>query len=90
MQASADGEIAGVVDRGLGAQGTILLEVLLDARGLVVDVQRRRDAVGDDARPSLIGKRAMIGERVQVVRLVQLAQVRGVRFHIHLKNSLLT
>jgi hypothetical protein len=40
---------ARVVDGRLGAQGTPLLEVLLDARGLVVDVQRRGDALGDDA-----------------------------------------
>jgi hypothetical protein len=48
-QASAEAEVAGVVDGGFGPQRAFLLEVLLDARGLVVDVQRRGDVVGDDA-----------------------------------------
>ena len=45
-----DVEILRVVDRGLGAEGVLLLEVLLDVRRLVLDVQARLDAVGDHAR----------------------------------------
>ena len=49
MQTPADGEIAGIVNGGLGAQRLAFLVVLLDAAALVVDVQRRGDPVGDDA-----------------------------------------
>jgi hypothetical protein len=49
LQLLADTEIARVVDGGLGAQGPLLLVVLLDPRMLVVDVKRRSDAFGDDA-----------------------------------------
>ena len=47
MEAFADPEVAGVVDRGLGPQGLVLLVVLLDPGMFVVDVQRRRDSFGD-------------------------------------------
>ena len=40
-------EVMWVVDGGLGAQRSPLLVVLLDLGVLVVDVQRRRDALGD-------------------------------------------
>ena len=46
LQPSADIEVVGVVDHRLGAQGATFLVVLLDARVLVVDVQRRDDPVG--------------------------------------------
>src|SRR6266849_4093881 len=49
VQALADPEVIGVVDGGLGAQGPIFLVILLDARVLVIDVQGRGHAVGDDA-----------------------------------------
>jgi hypothetical protein len=49
FQGTADGEIAGVVDGGLGAQGTPFFEVLLDFGGLVADIERGGDALGDDA-----------------------------------------
>ena len=49
LQPFADAEVAGVVDGGLGAQGAAFLVVLLDPRVLVVDVQRRGDALGQDA-----------------------------------------
>ena len=48
-QPPADSEVVGVVDHRLGAQRAPLLVVLLDARALVVDVQRRDDPAGDDA-----------------------------------------
>ena len=48
-QPAADREVVRVVDDRLGAQGAPFLVVLLDARVLVVDVQRRDDPVGDDA-----------------------------------------
>ena len=41
FDASADGEVAGVVDRRFGSKCLSLLVVLLDAGLLVVDVQRR-------------------------------------------------
>ena len=48
FDASADGEVAGVIDGGFGAKRLSLLVVLLDAGLLVIDVQRRHHAVGDD------------------------------------------
>src|SRR5512132_2239896 len=42
-------EVAGVVDRGLGAQRPAFLVVLLDLGVFVVDVQGRDDPVGDDS-----------------------------------------
>lgn len=49
FDASADGEVAGIVDGGFGSKRLSLLVVLLDAGLFVVDVQRRHHAVGDDA-----------------------------------------
>jgi hypothetical protein len=49
-EALAEVEVAGVVDGGFGAQGLPLFVILLDARALVVEVQRRDHAVGNDAR----------------------------------------
>src|SRR3954454_9629291 len=46
-QPFADPEVPGVVDRGLGAQRSSFLVVLLDRGVLVVDVQARGDALGD-------------------------------------------
>src|SRR5215831_12429416 len=51
--ASADGEVAGVVDGGFGSKRLSLLVVLLDAGLLVVDVQRRHHAVGNDTGAEL-------------------------------------
>ena len=48
-QPAADIEVVRVVDHRLGAQRAPFLVVLLDARVLVVDVQRRGNPVGDDA-----------------------------------------
>jgi hypothetical protein len=50
-----DGEVAGVVDGGLGAKGLPFLVVLLDSRALVIDVERGHDAVGDHARAETSG-----------------------------------
>ena len=49
-QPPTDTEVVGVVEGGLGAQGALLLEVLFDVTPLVLDVNARRDAVGDDPR----------------------------------------
>ena len=49
MQAFADAEVVGIVDGGLGAQGALLLVILLDARVFVVDVERGGDALREDA-----------------------------------------
>jgi hypothetical protein len=35
-------EIAGIVDGGFGSKSTFLFVILLDSRGLVIGVQRRR------------------------------------------------
>jgi hypothetical protein len=50
MEPSAYLEVVRVVDRRFGAQGATFFEVLLDATGLVIHVQRWDDALGDDAR----------------------------------------
>src|SRR5436190_3132716 len=49
FDASADREIAGVVDGRFSSKRLSLLVVLLDAGFFVIDVQRGHDAVGDDA-----------------------------------------
>src|SRR5262252_4140766 len=49
VETPADPEVIGVVDGGLGAQGTIFLVILFDARVLVMDVQGWGYAVGHDA-----------------------------------------
>src|SRR6516165_8899212 len=49
MQAFADAEVVAVVDGGLGAQGALLLVILLDASVFVVDVERGGDALSEDA-----------------------------------------
>ena len=49
MQALANAEIVGVVDRGLGAQGAVFLVVLLDPGVLVIDVQGWGYVLRDDA-----------------------------------------
>ncbi len=52
-----DAEIAGVVDGRLGAKGDSFLVVLLHAGGLVLDVQGRRDTVGEHPGPEPAGCR---------------------------------
>ena len=59
-QPFADGEVARVVDRGLGPCADLrhvgdLFEVLLDAGVLVIDVQRRDHPVGQHAGPEASG-----------------------------------
>jgi len=51
LQALADGEIARVVDGRLGAECASFFVILLDPRVLVIDVQGRNDAFGNDSRP---------------------------------------
>lgn len=48
-QPLADAEVVSVVDRGLCPERSTFLVVLLDARPLVIDLQRRRDPLGQDA-----------------------------------------
>ena len=50
VQPLADGEIAWVVDGGLGAQGAGEFAIWVDLAPLVVDIERGRDPVGDHAR----------------------------------------
>jgi hypothetical protein len=57
VQPLGDGEVARIVDDGLGAKGAPLLDVLLDERALVVDAEKGRDACGDDARAKAPGVR---------------------------------
>src|SRR5215475_1442165 len=49
LDTAADTKVACVVDGRFGSQCLQQLVILLDTRLLVVDVQRRHDAVGDDA-----------------------------------------
>lgn len=53
VQTSADSEVVSIVDGGFGAQGPIFLVILLDAHGLVIDVQGRGHHPGADARPRI-------------------------------------
>ena len=48
VQPFADAEVAGVVDRGLRSERLPFLVVLLDLRVLVIDVQGRDHALGED------------------------------------------
>src|SRR6202451_2925208 len=48
LDAPADGKVAGLVAWGFSAKRLSFLVVLLDAGLLVIDVQRRHHAVGDD------------------------------------------
>ena len=48
MEASADTEVTGVIDGGLGPEGLALLVVLLDLGVLVIDVKRWGDPNGYD------------------------------------------
>src|SRR4051812_37104343 len=48
LQAFAEGEITRVVDSRFGAQGASFFVILLDARVLVIDMQGRCDALGND------------------------------------------
>src|SRR3954470_5999850 len=50
FDASANFEVAGIVDGRLGSKRLSLLVILLDPGLLVIDVQGRHDAVSDDAR----------------------------------------
>ena len=52
----ADVEVHRIVDGGLRAQGMLFLEVLLDVRGLVFDMQARLHAIGDHAGPIAKGR----------------------------------
>src|SRR5580658_3683254 len=51
----ADAEVASVVDGGFRAQRPAFLVILLDPCGFVIDVQRRHDAIGNDASPKTTG-----------------------------------
>jgi hypothetical protein len=53
-------EVVGVVARGLGAQGALFGEVLLDLGGLVADLQRGDDPLGHDA--GVEGSRRAFGD----------------------------
>jgi hypothetical protein len=49
-QGAVDTEVVGIVDGRLGSQRTTFLEVLLDLAVLVVRLDDRLDAFGDDLR----------------------------------------
>src|SRR6185369_5194692 len=53
---AADAEVVGIVERGLGAERPLELEVLLDAGALVVEAEAGVYAVGDDAGPEASGR----------------------------------
>src|SRR5207249_5073270 len=55
---SADLEVVGVVDDRLGAQGAVVLVVLLDLRSLVINMQRRHYPFGENAGAERSRRRA--------------------------------
>jgi hypothetical protein len=79
-QPLSDVEVAGVVDRRFSSKGSPFLVVLLDPGVLVVDMQRRVDAFGNDARPEAprgpTSPAAM--ERSQAIRPVALGPLLSV------------
>jgi hypothetical protein len=50
LQLLTDAEVVGVVEGGLGAEGAVELEVLLDVSVAMIDVQVGADVLGEDAR----------------------------------------
>src|SRR4029077_14978028 len=58
-QPPADVEVVGVVDRGLGPQRSSFLVVLLDRGVLVVDIQVRRDVLGNHPSAKSAWRRAL-------------------------------
>lgn len=57
---ASNAKVAGVVDGGLGAQGVVELEVLLDLRVLIADMQRGDDPLGED--PGAEDARGTLGD----------------------------
>ena len=78
-QPALDAEVVRVVDCRPAPQGAALLEVLPDARTLAGRVQRRQDAVGDDALdqryPAQRAFRVSAGRRIEM-NLRRLHEVR--------------
>ena len=56
FDSSADVEVPGIVDGRFGSKRLSLLVILLDAGFLVIDVQRRHHAVGDNAGAEPAGR----------------------------------
>ena len=73
-QPFADVEVSGVIDRGLGPQGAVLLEVLLDPRMLLVNMQRGNDPLRNHPQPeppgSLFGD-SPVEDQLHVIRPAQ-------------------
>src|SRR5207249_778211 len=55
-QPPSNAEIVGVIEGGLGAQGALLLEVLLDVAAFVGDMQTGIDPRGDHASREAAGR----------------------------------
>jgi len=55
-EASANAEVTGIIDGGLGAQGTALLVVLLDSGAFVVEMEGRVDIRGKDSGAKAAGR----------------------------------
>ena len=81
-EAPADAEVIAVVDRGLGSERAAFLVVLLDPRALVVDVQRGRDAVGQDAGAEAAGRAAVDPAAEDQLHLVGTAEIEVLADHL--------
>src|SRR5438477_8623938 len=52
VEASAHPEVVGIIDGSFRAQASTLFMVLLEVGVFIIDVQRRHDALGNNARPA--------------------------------------
>ena len=82
VQQSADVEVVAVVDGGLGAQRAAFLVILLDARVLVVDVQRGHYVLANHARAKARRRALVDAPAEDQLHLVRTAQVEILADHV--------
>ena len=87
VQPLADAEIPGVVDGGFGPQGALLFMVLFDPRGLVMDVQRWRDAFGNNAGAERAGRPLRDAALEDELHVLGAADVQVLADHLFEENA---